>query len=191
MGYAEPGPDRLPGAGHRHRRATFSGSTTISCCRSSSSSRCSCWGCCSTSIWRFNEKANPTPSKTTHNTLLEVAWTIVPVIILVFIAIPSFRLLTMQLTIPPADVTIKVTGVAMALELRLSQGSGRLLLRFLHEGRQGSEAGERRHPPARRSTTRRWCRSTRSSSWRSPRPTSSIPSSSSPSACASTRCRAA
>jgi cytochrome c oxidase subunit II len=61
-------------------------------------------------VWRFNEKANPTPSKTTHNTLIEVAWTIVPVIILVFIAIPSFRLLTMQLTLPKADVFIKVTG---------------------------------------------------------------------------------
>lgn len=61
-------------------------------------------------IWRFNEKANPTPSKTTHHTVLEVAWTVVPVIILVFIAIPSFRLLTMQLTIPDADVTVKVTG---------------------------------------------------------------------------------
>lgn len=61
-------------------------------------------------VWRFNEKANPTPSKTTHHTLLEVAWTVAPVIILVFIAIPSFRLLTMQLTIPDADVTVKVTA---------------------------------------------------------------------------------
>jgi cytochrome c oxidase subunit 2 len=61
-------------------------------------------------VWRFNEKANPTPSRTTHNTALEVAWTIVPVMILVIIAVPSFRLLTMQLTIPPADVTIKVTA---------------------------------------------------------------------------------
>jgi cytochrome c oxidase subunit 2 len=61
-------------------------------------------------VWRFNEKSNPTPSKTTHNTLIEVIWTIAPVIILVFIAIPSFRLLTMQLTFPPADVFIKVTG---------------------------------------------------------------------------------
>jgi cytochrome c oxidase subunit 2 len=61
-------------------------------------------------VWRFNEKANPTPSKTTHHTGLEVAWTIVPVMILVVIAMPSFRLLTMQLTIPPADVTIKVTA---------------------------------------------------------------------------------
>jgi cytochrome c oxidase subunit 2 len=61
-------------------------------------------------VWRFDEKRHPVPSKTTHNTVVEVAWTIIPVIILVFIAIPSFRLLTMQLTIPPADLTIKVTG---------------------------------------------------------------------------------
>jgi len=61
-------------------------------------------------VWKFNEKANPTPSKTTHHAGLEVAWTIVPVMILVVIAMPSFRLLTMQLTIPPADVTIKVTA---------------------------------------------------------------------------------
>ncbi|MDP3256295.1 MAG: cytochrome c oxidase subunit II [Bosea sp. (in: a-proteobacteria)] len=60
--------------------------------------------------WRFNEKANPTPSKTTHNALLEVAWTVIPVLILVVIAIPSFRLLKLQLEIPPADVTVKVTG---------------------------------------------------------------------------------
>ncbi len=59
---------------------------------------------------KFHEKKNPTPSKTTHNALLEVAWTLVPVLILVVIAIPSFRLLTMQLTIPPADLTIKVTA---------------------------------------------------------------------------------
>jgi cytochrome c oxidase subunit 2 len=59
---------------------------------------------------RFNEKANPNPSRTTHSTALEVAWTIIPVLILVVIAIPSFRLLTHQLTLPAADVTIKVTG---------------------------------------------------------------------------------
>ncbi len=61
-------------------------------------------------IFRFNEKANPVPSKTTHNTLLEVAWTIVPVLILVVIAIPSFRLLTRQLELPKPDITIKATG---------------------------------------------------------------------------------
>jgi len=61
-------------------------------------------------IFRFNEKANPTPSRTTHNSLLEVAWTVVPVLILVIIAIPSFRLLTHQLVIPKADMTVKVIG---------------------------------------------------------------------------------
>lgn len=61
-------------------------------------------------IFKFNEKANPTPSRTTHNTTLEVIWTVVPVMILVVIAIPSFRLLTHQIVQPPADVTVKVTG---------------------------------------------------------------------------------
>jgi cytochrome c oxidase subunit II len=62
---------------------------------------------------RFGEARNPVPSRTTHNTLLEVAWTIVPVLILVAIAIPSFRLLREQLVLPPQhDVTVKVTGYA-------------------------------------------------------------------------------
>jgi cytochrome c oxidase subunit 2 len=61
-------------------------------------------------VVKFNDKANPTPSRTTHHTLLEVAWTVLPVLILVFIAIPSFRLLAHQLIIPQPDVTIKVTG---------------------------------------------------------------------------------
>lgn len=59
---------------------------------------------------KFNAKANPVPSKTTHNTLIEVVWTVVPVLILVAIAIPSFRLLFQQLDVPKADVTIKATG---------------------------------------------------------------------------------
>ena len=49
---------------------------------------------------RFNAKSNPTPSKTTHNTLIEVVWTVVPILILVIIAIPSFSVLTDQLTMP-------------------------------------------------------------------------------------------
>jgi cytochrome c oxidase subunit 2 len=61
-------------------------------------------------IVRFNARSNPTPSRTTHNTLLEVAWTLVPVIILVAIAVPSFKLLFLQQTIPPADLTVKATG---------------------------------------------------------------------------------
>ena len=60
--------------------------------------------------WRFSEKRNPNPSKTTHNALLEVAWTVIPVLILVVVAIPSFRLLKLQLDLPQADVTVKVTG---------------------------------------------------------------------------------
>jgi cytochrome c oxidase subunit II len=59
---------------------------------------------------RFNEKANPEPAPLTHNTPLEVAWTVLPVMILIVIAIPSFRLLTHQLVVPPADMTMKVTG---------------------------------------------------------------------------------
>ncbi|MBX3519466.1 MAG: cytochrome c oxidase subunit II [Xanthobacteraceae bacterium] len=61
---------------------------------------------------RFNEKANPVPSTTTHHTMLEVAWTVIPVIILVAIAIPSFRLLFDQLDLPKADLTVKATGTA-------------------------------------------------------------------------------
>jgi len=60
--------------------------------------------------WRFNDSANPVPSKLTHHTGLEIAWTLVPILILVFISVPSFRLLTKQVEIPEAKVTIKVTG---------------------------------------------------------------------------------
>lgn len=64
-------------------------------------------------IWvmiKFNAKANPEPSKTTHNSLLEVAWTVVPILILVAVAIPSFRLLYAQYSFPKPDVTIKAIG---------------------------------------------------------------------------------
>lgn len=61
-------------------------------------------------IVRFNAKANPVPSKTTHHTLLEVAWTLVPVLILVGVAAPSFRLLYYLDRAPNAEMTIKVTG---------------------------------------------------------------------------------
>jgi len=63
-------------------------------------------------MFRFSEKRNPTPSRTTHHTILEVAWTIVPILILVGISIPSFHLLFNQYTFPKADVTIKATGDA-------------------------------------------------------------------------------
>jgi cytochrome c oxidase subunit 2 len=59
---------------------------------------------------RFNRRGNPTPSRTTHNTLIEVIWTVVPIIILTGIAIPSFKLLFYEQNIPPADLTVKATG---------------------------------------------------------------------------------
>lgn len=59
---------------------------------------------------KFNAKSNPVASKTTHNSFLEIVWTAVPVLILVVIAIPSFRLLYNQDVIPEADVTIKAIG---------------------------------------------------------------------------------
>ena len=140
-------------------------------------------------VWRFNEKANPTPSRTTHNAALEVAWTIVPVIILVFIAVPSFRLLTLQLELPPSDVTIKVTGeqwhwtyaypkgqgdfsfdsyIKEDKDLKPENGDIRLLVGRQRGGGSGQQGGARRGHRAL---------------------TSSIPSSSSPSACASMRYR--
>jgi cytochrome c oxidase subunit II len=61
-------------------------------------------------IVRFNARANPTPSRTTHNTTIEILWTIVPVIILTVIAVPSFRLLFVQLDVPKPDLTVKATG---------------------------------------------------------------------------------
>jgi cytochrome c oxidase subunit II len=61
---------------------------------------------------RFNAKSNPKPSKVTHNTLIEVVWTVIPVVILVGIAIPSFRLLYDQLDLPAGDLTVKATGTA-------------------------------------------------------------------------------
>ena len=61
-------------------------------------------------VVKFNAKSNPVPSRTTHNTLIEVAWTLIPVLILVGIAVPSFRLLFQELDLPKADLTIKATG---------------------------------------------------------------------------------
>jgi cytochrome c oxidase subunit 2 len=61
-------------------------------------------------VVKFNARANPVPSRTTHNTLIEVAWTLIPVLILVVIAVPSFRLLFTELDVPKADITIKATG---------------------------------------------------------------------------------
>jgi cytochrome c oxidase subunit 2 len=61
-------------------------------------------------VWRFHETANPVPSRRTHNGALEITWTVLPALILVIIAVPSFRLLAAQLIIPQPDLTLKVTA---------------------------------------------------------------------------------
>jgi cytochrome c oxidase subunit 2 len=63
-------------------------------------------------MWRFSEKRNPVPSRTTHNSTLEVLWTVIPVVVLVAIAIPSFKLLYFQYSFPAPDLTIKAIGHA-------------------------------------------------------------------------------
>ena len=69
---------------------------------------------------RFNARANPTPSRTTHNTLLEIAWTIIPIVILMIIAVPSFKLLFFQLNIPAGRSHGEGDRQAVVLELQLS-----------------------------------------------------------------------
>lgn len=61
-------------------------------------------------VWRFSAQKNPNPSQTSHNTVLEIAWTVIPVLILVVIAIPSFRLVYFEDRTEAADMTIKVTA---------------------------------------------------------------------------------
>src|SRR5208337_4613337 len=61
-------------------------------------------------MFRYRESVNPVPSRLSHNTTLEVLWTIVPVLVLVVIAIPSFRLLFRQFDFPKPDVVVKATG---------------------------------------------------------------------------------
>jgi cytochrome c oxidase subunit II len=61
-------------------------------------------------MWRYNARRNAVPSRTAHHTVLEIAWTVIPVLILVVMAIPSFRLVYYEDRTRDADLTIKVTG---------------------------------------------------------------------------------
>jgi len=61
-------------------------------------------------MWRFNHRRNPVPSRTSHNTVIEMLWTVVPVLILIIIAVPSFKLMYYMDRVPNAEMTIKVTG---------------------------------------------------------------------------------
>lgn len=74
--------------------------------------------------WRFSAARNPTPSRTSHNTLLEVAWTVIPVLILVVIAVPSFRLLYFMDRTEEPDLTVKVTGFQWAWEYEYLDADG-------------------------------------------------------------------
>jgi cytochrome c oxidase subunit 2 len=61
-------------------------------------------------MWRFNQQRNPVPTRTSHNTVIEMLWTVVPVLILIIIAIPSFKLMYYMDRVPNPEMTIKVTG---------------------------------------------------------------------------------
>ena len=88
-------------------------------------------------VWvmvRFNAKKNPVPSQTSHNTILEIAWTVVPVLILVIIAIPSFRLIYYQDRTPEPDMTIKVTAHQWYWEYSYpDQGNLGIESRYVHD----------------------------------------------------------
>ena len=111
---------------------------------------------------RFRASRNPTPSRRTHNTLLEIAWTAVPVLILVVIAIPSFKLLYYADVVPDANLTVKAIGhqwywsyeypdngeftfdANMIADADLQPGQ----LRLLTTDNRGRGAGRHRCPPA-------------------------------------------
>ena len=93
-------------------------------------------------IIRYRRAANPVPSRTTHNTLLEVVWTLVPVLILVVIAVPSIRLLANQYSPPAADLTIKVVGNQWYWEYEYPDHGVNLVSNMLTD----DQAGQRGEP---------------------------------------------
>ncbi len=88
-------------------------------------------------VWvmiRYNSKRNPVPSQTSHNTVLEIAWTVIPVLVLVIMAIPSFRLIYYQDRTPDPDMTIKVTGHQWYWEYAYpDQGNLDIESRYVHD----------------------------------------------------------
>jgi cytochrome c oxidase subunit II len=88
-------------------------------------------------VWvviRYNSRKNPTPSQTSHNTVLEIAWTVIPVLVLVLIAIPSFRLIYYQDRTPDPDMTIKVTGHQWYWEYTYpDEGNLAIESRYIHD----------------------------------------------------------
>ena len=92
---------------------------------------------------RFNRKANPTPSRTSHNTAIEVVWTLVPVLILVGIAIPSIGLLRKQYSPPPADLTVKVIGNQWYWTYQYPDNGGFEIVANMLKEKDQVKAGER------------------------------------------------
>jgi cytochrome c oxidase subunit II len=88
-------------------------------------------------VWvmiRYNSQRNPVPSQTSHNTIIEILWTVIPVLILVVIAIPSFRLIYYQDRTPDPDMTIKVTGHQWYWEFTYpDQGNIDIESRYIHD----------------------------------------------------------
>ena len=124
-------------------------------------------------VWfRFRESKNPVPSKNTHNTGLEVAWTIIPVLILVVIAVFSFPLLYQQLEIPTPGLTIRAIGHQWYWAYEYpDNGNFTFDARVVAQGRICSRARSTCSTP----TTKWCCRSTPTSASRSPASTSSTP----------------
>ena len=99
-------------------------------------------------VWRFNETANPVPSRRTHNGVLEFAWTVAPALILVVIAVPSFRLLADQLIIPVPDLTVKVTASQWHWNYGYPKSVGGLRsIRSMSRTRTSSPASRASSPP--------------------------------------------
>ena len=98
-------------------------------------------------VVRFGEKRNPTPSKTTHNTLLEIAWTTLPILILIAIAIPSLRLHYKMAYVEQPEMTLKVTGRQWFWHYDYPD-NGNFWFRFLSNPRSRFEARAWRPAPA-------------------------------------------
>ncbi len=99
-------------------------------------------------VWvaiRYNAKANPVPKKFSHNVLVEVVWTVVPVLILIVIAVPSFRLLYLESRIPQnVDMTINVTGYQWYWGYEYPDHGGILLESRMLEDAEAAAAGKPR-----------------------------------------------
>ncbi|MFL6722995.1 MAG: cytochrome c oxidase subunit II [Sphingomicrobium sp.] len=94
-------------------------------------------------MFRYRRSANPTPSRTSHNTAIEVIWTLVPVLILVAIAIPSIRLIRAQYSPPPADVTVKVIGNQWYWTYQYPDNGGFEIVSNILKEQKDVKAGER------------------------------------------------